>query len=55
VAALRAEASTAVPLASLGIEQAFDGDPWGIFFKPQLGSNSRGMVECADGVSGSTI
>jgi hypothetical protein len=31
------EASTVVPLGPLGIEQAFDGDLWGNFFKSQLG------------------
>jgi len=41
-----------VPLGPLGIEQAFDGDLWGNFFKYQLVSNSQGMAECAVGVSG---
>jgi hypothetical protein len=38
--ALRAKASTTVPLGPLGIEQAFDGGLWGNFFESQLGSNS---------------
>lgn len=45
--ALLAEASIAMPLGPLGIEQAFDGDQWGNFFESQLGSNPRGMEECA--------
>jgi hypothetical protein len=54
VAELQAEASIAVPLGPLGIEQAFFyGDLWGNFFESQLGSNSRGMDECVVGVSGS--
>jgi hypothetical protein len=47
---LRAEASTVVLLGPLAIEQAFDGDVCGNFFESQLGSNSRGMEECAVGV-----
>jgi hypothetical protein len=50
--ALRAEASIAVPIGPLGIEQAFDGDLWGNFFESQLGSNSRGMEDSAVGVLG---
>jgi hypothetical protein len=47
------EASSVVPLGPLGIEQAFDKDLWANFFESQLGSDSRGMVECVVGVLGS--